>query len=167
MEKEQQYEITVVGEYIRGQRRDVSKKTFEEKFVLDCKDGEALSIIQNNLIKPRLLKADPEFKHVRKVKILNQKPLAPGKAKKLTVSDLPSMSIEDLAQFAASQKLKIDVTRYSNLDEARKAIKLALDDKQLAAKVQKQKPKSAAGKPVKSEAADAGADADDEFDDVE
>lgn len=121
------FEITVVGEYVRGGRGTTVKKDFEEKFQLPLKDGEALSEIHNKLLKQRLKKADIEFKHVRKCRIVQQRPL--DKAKALLAKDLGKMSADELIQFSAENQLNVDVNRFSFPDDLRGEIQRALKNK--------------------------------------
>lgn len=137
-EAKQQYKIKVGGEYSFGPRNSVQMKAYEATFVLTEKDGEALSTIQNRLITPELRKMAPDLRHVRTCRILSQKPVD-GEKPRLKAADLPKMTLDELALFAAEGKLKTDPNNFGSIEEARREIQKELDDAVMAKKVKAKK----------------------------
>ena len=165
--QEQQYVIKVRGEAICGLRKDIRSEFYEVEFILPMRGGEALSVIQNRLIKPKLKEKFGDIKSVRTCGIVSERMLDETKApKKQTIKDLPTMTLEEMSLFVVNAKLKTDPAKFGNIESARAAIQQEVDDIKLAKELAKKKP-ATKGKPgtkgATTKKVPAKAETDDEF----
>lgn len=153
------YRHTVQGEAVVGSKNNKERKEYTTEFVLPLKGGEALSVIQNKMIRPHLKKTEPDFNHVRLCRIVAT--IEDKKAKPLQVADLGKMTLEQMIQFSAEQNLASDVSRMG-LESARLTIVNDLQKKKKQAKAQL--PKAGGKGPGKASAKGqaAAAEADDD-----
>lgn len=140
-EQQTMYEVKVSGEFRKGSSRgQITLASFDETFQVPCKDLEALSMIQNRLLEPRLKSKHADYAGWRTCALVAQKELSADKApKKLTVKDLPKMTLDEMIQFTANAKLKTDPATFGSVEEARRAIQKEIDDIKMAKTIKEQK----------------------------